>query len=76
MNTRRTQRDIPRTTQNTNLAGGRGHGCSPGLGRKTSVDELISMVNSSTGARNQGPSYVRRNHVYPRMDQCQLWRDQ
>ena len=55
MNTRRTQWDNPRTPQNTNLAGGRGHGYSPWLGRKTFIDELISMVNSYTRARNQGP---------------------
>ena len=68
MNTRRTQWDIPRTPQNTNLKGGIGCGCSPGLGRNTFVDELNSRFNYSTGARNQGPSSVRRIHVSPRLE--------
>ena len=50
MNTRRTQRDIPKTPQNTNLAGGKGRGCSLGFGINTFVDELVFRVNSSTGA--------------------------
>ena len=65
---RRTQRDIPRTPQNTNLAGGIGCGCSPGLWRKTFGDKLVSMVKLSTRARNQGPSSVRRKHVSPRLE--------
>ena len=52
MNMRRAQRDIPRTPQNTNLAGGKGRGYIPGLGRKTFIDDLVSKDNSSTGARN------------------------
>ena len=68
MNTRRTQRDIPITPQNTNLEDGRGSGYSPGLWKKTFFDELVARVNSSTGARNQGPSSVRRNHVSPRLE--------
>ena len=68
MNKRRTQRDIPRTLQNTNLAGGRGRGCSPCLGIKTFNDELVSMVNYSIGAQNQGPSSMRRSPVSPRLE--------
>ena len=68
MNTRRTQWDIPRTPQNTNLASGRGCGYIPSLGRNKFVDELISRVNYSTRARNQGPSLVRRIPISPRME--------
>ena len=68
MNMRRNQQDIPRSPQNTNLAGGRGHGCRPRLGRRTFIDYLVSMDHSSTGARNQGPSSIRRSHVSPRME--------
>ena len=68
MNTRITQWDIPRTPQNTNLEGGRGRGCSPSLGRKTFINELISRSNSSIGAQNQGPSSLRRCLVSPRME--------
>ena len=50
------------------MAGGRGCGCSPGLGRNTSVDELVFRVNSSIGYRNQGPSSVRRSPVSPRLE--------
>ena len=68
MNMRRTQWGIPITPQNTNLEGGIGRGCSPGLGRKTFIDELVSRVNYSTGARNQGTSSMKRIHVSPRME--------
>ena len=50
------------------MAGGKGHGCSPFLGRKTFINELVVEVNSSTGARNQGPSFVRRSPVSSRME--------
>ena len=56
MNTRRTQWEIPRTPQNTNLEGGRGHGYSLVLGRKTFIDELFTRVDSSTRASYQGTS--------------------
>ena len=55
MNTRRVHRDIPktpRTPQNTNIAGGRGHGQNPGLGRRKFIDDLVSRTNSSTGAHH------------------------
>ena len=50
------------------MEGGRGRGFSPGLGRKTFLDELIAMVNYSTGDQNQGPSFVIRSLVSPRME--------
>ena len=56
MNTRRTQWDNPGPPKKTNLAGGRGRGCSTGLGRKTFIDELFTRVDSSTRDRYQGPS--------------------
>ena len=68
MNMTRNQRDNPRTIQNTNLAGGRGHGCIPGLGIKKFIDELFTRVDSSTRDRYQGPSYVRRISVSPRLE--------
>ena len=68
MNTRGTQWDIPKTPQNTNLERGRSHGCIPGSRINTFIDELVSMVNSSTGAQNQGPSSVRRSPDSPRME--------
>ena len=51
MNMRRVQRDIPinpRTPQNTNIAGGRGRGRNPTLGRRTFIDDLVGRTNSST----------------------------
>ena len=56
MNTRRVQHDIPinpRTPQNTDIAGGRGRGRNPTLGRRTFIDDLVDRTNSSTGARHQ-----------------------
>ena len=70
MNTRRVQRDIPktpRTPQNTNFAGGRGRGGSPTLGRRTFIDDLVDRANSSTKAWNWGSSSVRRGPVTPRL---------
>ena len=51
------------------MAGGRGRGGSPTLGRRTFSDGLLVGDNSSTGARNQGSSYVRRIHVSPRVEE-------
>ena len=51
MNMRRTQWDNLGTPQNINLVGGRGRGCSPGIGRNTFIDELFTWVNSSTRAQ-------------------------
>ena len=36
------------TPKNTNPIGGRVHGSKPGLGRETSIDELITRVDSNT----------------------------
>ena len=52
MNKGITQQGIPKTPQNTKLAGGRGRDCIPRLGINTFVDELIAMVDSSIGSRN------------------------
>ena len=68
MNTRRTQWDIARAPQNTNLAGGRGHGCILCLGRRTFIADLVSRANSSTGAQNKGPSSIRRSLASPRLE--------
>ena len=70
MNTRRVQCDIPRTRrtpQNTNIAGGRGHGRNPTLGRRTFIDDLVSITNFSIGAFHQGSS-VRRSPIIPRVE--------
>ena len=67
MNTRRVQRDIPinpRTPHNTNIAGGRGHGQNPSLGRRTFINDLVDRTNSSTGTRHQ-ESPIRRSLVTP-----------
>ena len=56
MNTRRVKCDhlsTPKTPQNTNSAGDRGHGRGPQLGRRTFIDDLVDITNSSTKARYQ-----------------------
>ena len=68
MNTRRTQQDIPRTPKNTNLAGGRGCGSIPALGRRTFIDELVTRSNSSIGSSDQELSSVRRIPISPRVE--------
>ena len=70
MNTRRVQRDIPktpRTPQNTNIVGGRGRGRNTTLGRRTFIDNLVSRTNSSTISRHQGSS-IRRSPINPRVE--------
>ena len=69
MNTRRVQRDHlinTRTPQNTNIAGGRGCGINSTLGRRTFIDDLVSITNSSTGDHHQGSS-IRRIPI-PRVE--------
>ena len=65
--TRRVKCDIPtthRTPENTNIAGGRGHGQNPALGRRKFIDDLVDRTNSSNGSRHQ-ESPVRRSSVTP-----------
>ena len=50
---------IPRTPHNTNVAGGRGHGWNPTLGRRTFIDDLVDRTNSSAGARYQETPIIR-----------------
>ena len=67
MNMRRVQRDIPitpRTPQNTNIVGGRGHGRNPTLGRRTFIDDLVARANSSIGSWHQGSS-MKRSPITP-----------
>ena len=62
MNIRRVQHDHrinPRTPQNSNIAGGRGRGRNPALGRRKFIDDLVDRTNSSTGARYQ-ETHIRR----------------
>ena len=64
---RRVQRDIPinpRTPQNTNIAGGRGRGRNPSLGRRTFIDDLVDRTNFSTGPCHQ-ETPIRRSPVTP-----------
>ena len=64
---RRVQCDIPinpRTPQNTNSAGGQGHGRNPALGRRTFIDDLVDRTNSSIGAQHQ-ETPIRRIPVTP-----------
>ena len=68
MNTRGTQWDNPITPRDTNLAGGRGRGSNPALRRRKFIDDLVARDNSSTEARNQGPSSVKRSLVTPRLE--------
>ena len=37
------------------------------MGRKTFIDDIVGIANSSTGARHQGSSCVRRGTVTPRL---------
>ena len=69
MNTRRTQRETPRSTK---FFDGRGHGYNPGLGRQTFIDELIARIDSSTGAIYHRPSSVRRIPIPPRLESLVL----
>ena len=68
MNTRRVQRDIPRTPQSTNFSGGRGRVRILALGIRAFIDDLVSKDNYSTAAQNQGPSSVRIIPITPRRE--------
>ena len=57
----------PKTPQNTNIAGGRGRGRNPSLGRKTFIDDLVARTNSSTRVCHQGSS-ARRSPIIPRVE--------
>ena len=46
MNIKRKEQEMPKRTK---FAGGKGHGSNPGPGRATFIDELIAIVDSSTG---------------------------
>ena len=53
MNTRWVKHDhlsTPKTPQNNNSAGGRGHGRGPQLGKRTFIDDLVEKNESSTSA--------------------------
>ena len=66
-NTIRVQRDHiinPRTSQNTNVSGGRGRGRNIALGIRTFIDNLVDRTNSSTGAHHQ-ETPIRRISVTP-----------
>ena len=67
MNTRRVKHDhltTPKTPQNTNSAGGRGRGQGPQLGRRTFIDDLVDITDSSTRACYQ-ETPIKRNPVDP-----------
>ena len=67
MNTRRVQHDHlinPKTPQNTNTAGGRGHERGPELGRRTFIENLVDRTNSSTMACYQ-ETPIRRSLANP-----------
>ena len=68
MNTRRVKCDqlpTPKTPQNTNSAGGLGHGQGPQLGRRTFIDDLVDRTDSSTRAHHQ-ETPIRRDPADPR----------
>ena len=67
MNTRRVKHDhlsTPKTPQNTNSAGGLGRGRGPQLGKRTFIDDLVDMTDSSTRACYQ-ETPIERNSTDP-----------
>ena len=67
MNTRRVKRDhlsTPKTPQNTNSVGGLGCGQGPQLGRRTFIDDLVDITDSSTRVRHQ-ETPIRRKPTDP-----------